>query len=271
MNTSTVTGIDCHAHVIARGLPIVSTRHSPPESDATVEDFLGLLAAQGLSHGLLTAPSFYGSDNTLLLAALERGGGRLRGTLIVDPAVEDRDLVRWKALGVVGIRFNWYRRAVLPDLQSGPWRSLLRRVRELDWHVEVFIEGECLPGIIEPIRTSGVALVIDHLGCPDPRTGIASAGYRLVCELLAEGHTWVKLTGPYRLGGADPRRYVDGYRAVAGPQRLLWGSDWPWVQHADGMTYRRTLDWLAAWVPDPDERRQVLVDTPASLLGLPVG
>ena len=58
-----------------------------PKHDVTVEEFLGELDAHGISHAVLTAPSFYGTDNSLLLSALDAGAGRLRGTAIVAPEI----------------------------------------------------------------------------------------------------------------------------------------------------------------------------------------
>src|SRR6185295_4527207 len=53
-----VTAVDCHAHVMRRDLPLTSERHSAPKRDVTVEEYVGVLDAFGISHGVLTAPSF---------------------------------------------------------------------------------------------------------------------------------------------------------------------------------------------------------------------
>jgi predicted TIM-barrel fold metal-dependent hydrolase len=79
------------------------------------------------------------------------------------------------------------------------------------------------------------------------------------------GDTWVKLSAPYRLGGADPQPYVDALLAAGGPRQLMWASDWPFVAHEEAITYRMCVDWLLQWVPDAATRRAILVDTPARL------
>ena len=81
-----IVAVDCHAHVLRCDAPLASDRHSRPRRDCTVEEYLSVLDAHSISHGILTAPSFYGTDNSLLLDALDRAGGRLRGTVIVDAA-----------------------------------------------------------------------------------------------------------------------------------------------------------------------------------------
>ena len=54
----------------------------------------------------------------------------------------------------------------------------------------------------------------------------------------------------------------------AGPDRVLWGSDWPHVVF-DGFMPNDAdlLDLLALWAPDAELRRKILVDNPAQLYG----
>ena len=52
---------------------------------------------------------------------------------------------------------------------------------------------------------------------------------------------------------------------VAGPERLVWGSDAPFASFEDKVTYEQTLDDLATWVPDPATRRVIGSVTPLRL------
>jgi predicted TIM-barrel fold metal-dependent hydrolase len=262
-----ISAVDCHAHVMRRDAPLAPDRHSAPKRDCTVEDYLTVLDTHGISHGVLTAPSFYGSDNSLLLDALDRAGGRLRGTVIVDPDIDRVSLVAMGERGAVGIRLNWVRRSTLPDVSAGDYRQLFAKVRELDWHVEIYLEGPLLAKILPAVRESGAKVVVDHFGSPDPAQGVACAGFKAVLDGVRAGDTWVKLSAPYRQGGADVQRYVDALLDAGGPRQLLWASDWPFVSHEDEVTYRNCVEWLADWVPDQATRRIILADAPASLLG----
>jgi predicted TIM-barrel fold metal-dependent hydrolase len=136
-----ITAIDCHAHVMRRDLPLASERHSAPKRDVTVEEYLGVLDTHGISHGVLTAPSFYGPNNALLLSALDAAPARLRGTVIVEPTIEAHELAEMDRRGIVGIRLNWVRRATLPDVAAHDYQRLFKLVRELGWHVEIYLEG----------------------------------------------------------------------------------------------------------------------------------
>ena len=254
--------VDAHAHVMRRDLPLASGRHSAPKRDVTVEEYIGVLDAHHVARGVLTAPSFYGADNSLLLAALDAYPSRLRGTVIVSPDVSPATLALMDRRGVVGIRLNWIRRATLPDVTS--YRRLLTLARDLDWHVEIFLEGPKLALVLPHLRSAGVKVVVDHFGAPDPALGVADPGFRAVLAGMAAGDTWVKLSAPYRLGGADPRPYVDALLAAA-PHRLVWASDWPFVSFEERVTYRQTLAWLAEWIPDAATRTLVAATTPARL------
>jgi predicted TIM-barrel fold metal-dependent hydrolase len=248
--------------------PLVAERHSRPARDVPVEEFLSTLDRHGITYGVLTAPSFYGPDNSVLLAALRAYPNRLRGTVIVDPEA-DTDLDQLAEAGVVGIRLNWIRRERLPDITSPAYAHLLADISARGWHVELFLEGGKLADVLPAIQNSGAKLVLDHFGCPDPAGGIASHGFRLVLDAVRAGNCWVKLSAPYRLGGADPQRYVDALLQAGGPQRLVWASDWPFVGHETEISYQNCIDWLTGWIPDEATRQLILADVPLGLFGFP--
>lgn len=260
--------VDCHAHVMRKDAALVAERHSAPAFDFTLEDYLGLLDRHGVASGLLTAPSFYGADNTLLLHALDAAGGRLRGTVIVDPATITRQaLAAMRDRGACGVRLNWIRRDTLPDSGTQDYRTLFATLRDLDMHVEVFLEGELLERVVPHIQRGGPKIVIDHFGHPDPAAGVHSAGFQYLLALVAQGNTWVKLSAPYRQGVADVQPYVDALLRAGGPQRLVWATDCPWVKFEKEIVYQQCIDWLFQWVPDEHARHQILVDTPRALFG----
>ena len=259
--------IDSHAHVFTRDLPLAPGARHAPEYDALPETYLALLDARGITHALLTAPSFLGTDNSYLLRALACSAGRLRGTVIVDPQVEREQLDDFAKRGVVGIRLNYFGATNLPDFGSREYQRLFAQVRELDWHIEIYLEGGRLARALPLITASEVKVVVDHFGSPDPRFGLQCAGFQAVLAAAAAGRTWVKLSAPYRLGGADASVYAGALLREYGPERLLWGSDWPWTQNATGKTYALTLEWLHSWVPDERQRKTILGQTPDELFG----
>ncbi len=265
MSSDAVVAVDCHAHVMRRDLPLAPDRHSGPKRDVTVEEFLGVLDAHAISHGVLTAPSFYGTDNSLLLSALDAAQGRLRGTAIVAPDIAEEDLAGMDRRGVVGIRLNWIRRETLADVESPAYRRLFERLRKLDWQVEIYLEGPKLAAVLPRIRDQGVKVVVDHFGAPDPARGVACPGFQEVLRGVRGGDTFVKLSAPYRQGGADPQVYVDALLDAAGPKQLVWATDWPFVGFEGKITYAQCVGWIESWIPDAPTRRVVMAETPARL------
>src|SRR5258708_4529197 len=195
-DSTAISAVDCHAHVMRRDAPLAPDRHSAPKRDCTVEEYLALLDAHGISHGVLTAPSFYGTDNSLLLDALDRAAGRLRGTVIVAPEIDRAALEAMGARGAVGIRLNWFRRASLPDVASPEYRRLFANVRDLGWHVEIYLEGPSLADVLPCIRDSGASVVVAHFRSPHPPPRAPGAGFPRALQTRRRRGTWVKLPPP---------------------------------------------------------------------------
>ncbi|WP_425551602.1 amidohydrolase family protein [Achromobacter dolens] len=266
-----VTGlaVDSHAHVFLQGLALADTRRHTPDYDAPLAQYLGLLDAHGLAHGVLVQPSFLGTDNSHLLEALRAAPARLRGVAVVDTAIDEAALRALAAAGVVGIRLNLIGLAV-PDLRTQPWQSLLARVNALGWHVEIHLQAARLADIMPALLQAGCRVVVDHFGRPDPALGVADPGFGYLLRQADSGRVWVKLSAPYRnwtgeacasAGREAARQLLDAYT----PARLMWGSDWPHTEHRHLASYPASMRWLDDWIDDPTQRRAVLAETPLRL------
>jgi len=66
----TITGIDTHAHVFLKNLPLVPGHRYTITYDASLDQYLAMLDRHGMSNGVLIQPSFLGTDNRYLLSAL---------------------------------------------------------------------------------------------------------------------------------------------------------------------------------------------------------
>ena len=87
------------------------------------------------------------------------------------------------------------------------------------------------------LEASGVKIVVDHLGRPDPKSGINSEGFKALLRSIEKGRTWVKVSGGYRLG-PQAKEYARELLRVAGPDRLVWASDCPFVGHEGQFPYQ---------------------------------
>jgi predicted TIM-barrel fold metal-dependent hydrolase len=249
--------IDTHAHVYKRDMPQPGTAWHQPPADATVEDYLATLDKAGVHFGVLAAASTFGDYNDYQLAAT-RAHKRLRTTVIVSPDTDPLVLREMDESGAVGIRFQFRNVASPPDLTSQEYRRLLRRVADLGWHVHLHDDGHRLPQYIDALLATGPRLVIDHLARPSPEHGIDSESFRAVLRAVAGGRTWVKVSASFRL---TPPGYAASVFPVllkeAGPERLMWGSDWPFAAFEDSVTYDSVMSDYYRYVPDAGARQAI--------------
>jgi len=261
--------VDSHAHVFLGSLRFAPHARHAPDYDATLGTYLDLLDGHAVSHAVLVQPSFLGTDNSFMLDALRAQPGRLRGVAVVAPGTPFEPLAALAESGVCGIRFNLVG-LPLPDLSQPAWQALLSHVRRLGWHVELHRESRDLPVVGRQVLDAGCRLVVDHFGRPHGDTA-ADSGFDWLLGTAAGGSTWVKLSAAYRNWreplGAEACAAARALLEAFGPGRLLWGSDWPHTQHRDQASYAQARAALDTWIPDADERRRILVDTPAALFG----
>jgi len=266
-----VTGIDCHAHIMVVDFPLAPEIHSRPARDVSAKEYLEVLRNHGISHGVLTAPSFYGSNNTLLFDALRSFPDQLRGTAIVDPTSEitalERELHLMQEIGIVGIRLNWNKKKAIPDINSAEYKRLLALAKDLDLHIELFIEDHLQEQVVPQILASGATLVLDHFGNPDPKLGINSKSFQNTLRALDAGKVWVKLSAPYRVGslnGVSIKPYIDALVAT-NPKQLVWASDWPWLSYENQFTYADCLTWIQSAVDDSVIWEDIFIHNPKTL------
>jgi len=266
--STALTAVDSHAHVFVHGLPLAPQRRHAPSYDATLADYLSLLDRHGVSHGVLVQPSFLGTDNAFLLDALRRERARLRAVVMLDPSTSAQQLQELDALGVRGIRLNLVGLPI-PDLRGDLWSRFLARLHALDWHVEVHREAVDLRQCVEPLLLAGCKVVVDHFGRPNSHVEGSDGGFEWLLTQAATGRVWVKLAAAYRSwneeDGMQSATAATALLAHFGPERLVWGSDWPHTQHRDRASFVSAQRALDRWIPDPDARLRILRDTPAAL------
>lgn len=268
--TKPITGIDCHAHVFSRELELAAVRRYTPDYDATLAQYLSHLHAHGLSHGVLVQPSFLGTDNRYLLAALRQAPERLRGVVVVERDVSRAELDDMARLGVVGVRLNLMGKA-LPDFRDAAWNGFLGHIAQLDWHVELHANLVDLPGLIAQLLPLGLKLVVDHFGRPDARLGLDQPGFAQLMALGQGGQVWMKVSGIYRLGATAAQNLEFAHASLMllersfGPERLVWGSDWPHTQHEKQVGFETVMAQLRALECSASLRHALMVQAPQAL------
>jgi 2-pyrone-4,6-dicarboxylate lactonase len=268
---------DTHAHVFgpADQFPYAADRsYTPP--DAPLAKYLGMLDAIGFARGVLVQGSAHGSDNSAMLDALARRPDRLRGVAVADENVTPATLREWNGLGVRGLRFNHFFRGGQLYYRGGvplsAAETLAPVMKELGWHLQLWIDVKDLPDTIVVLNKIGVPVVIDHMGRTDARAGVGTAGFQSLLRAVGEGWCWSKLSGAHRLSLKAPD-YPDArpfHEALvkANPDALVWGGDWPHPRIEGEMPDAGHLfELFQQWTPDLATRERILVTNPARLYG----
>ena len=252
---------DCHAHVIGPGPHDPDWPHATPE--ARLEDYLAELDANGVERAVLVQPRAAGLDNALILDAIARHPDRLRGVAVVPADAPNDHLRRLQAAGIRGVRLGGkVPLAALP--------ALAPRLARAGLHAQLLMRGPDLLELREAIAACPVPVVIDHLAHPDPEEGVGGAAFAALSELLGAGHVFAKLSAVFRftrrpdMADAAPllRETVARH-----PARLVWGSDWPFLnQPAPGPSYAAQLAY-ARDVAGRDAWERIARHTPCVVYG----
>lgn len=264
---------DSHIHILDPRFPPTPGWRGGPVDKATVAAYRKFQARIGTDRVVIVTPSTYGTDNRATLDALAQFKARARGVAVIDCYAPLPNLDEMARLGIKGFRVNF----VSPQ----PWgKSDVQRLKDTariaadrGWHIQIYARSADFAEMEAAIAQLPVSVVVDHLASIPPAAGVADPGHQAVLRLLANGRTWLKLSGAYISSKSGAPEYADllpiarSYVSSA-PQHLVWGSDWPHRgQSAHWPDDAGLLDLLAQWAPDESTRRAILVDNPKRLYG----
>ena len=273
---------DCHLHVFGdpQTYPYSANRRNSPPAVPLAEYLAGyqnFARRCGIERMVFTQPSTYGRDNTCLLDAIKLCGDNARGIVDIDENAPDAELARLNSAGVVGIRFNLGppnrpREAGLIELHLARLLRLDARCAEIGWQLDILSPSWVIVDMLEVYRTFKSNFTLAHFGMFLARDGAQQPGLLKMTDFLRHGpgRCYMKLTAPYRMasapGYADSTLIAQALIAAA-PDRMIWGSDYPYLSHADKVDSIDLFNLLAQWIPDAATRQKILVDNPAKLFG----
>jgi 2-pyrone-4,6-dicarboxylate lactonase len=262
---------DAHMHVFGplERYPSVARPHYTLP-DGKLSHYLGLMAVLGLQRFVIVQPSFYDTDNSCLLDALQTAGSIARGVVMIEPEAPEKELDRMHALGVRAIRLDLFKRSAWPLEQLRSFiRTMSERAAQRGWHLQFYTPGWLVRDLLDFLATLPGDFVIDHMGYMLEEDGLTDRDFARLLALMQQGRCWLKLSAPYRIAKAR------GYAAVAhlaqaiirtAPHRAIWGSDWPHIPDS-GRDTGELLNLLMSWAPEPGVRNRILVDNPQRLFG----
>ena len=262
---------DTHSHVI--GLPpeypfAPERSYTPPE--APLSAYMAMHKALGIERAVIVTPSVHGTDNRITLEAIAGYGANARGIAVVPPDITGQEVLDLHYGGVRGVRLNVLFGGGV-GLQA--FETLVPKIRGLGWHIQLLIDvSRDMAEMAPVIRSSGITVVVDHMGHMPVERGLEDPGFQTFLGLVRDGLAWAKLSGNYRISTLRPT-FQDAIKFAqalidACPQHMVWGTDWPHVamtKHMPDTT--ELLNALDDYAPDAVAKQMILVDNPATLYG----
>lgn len=264
-----MTCIDTHAHVFSKHDQCLQTARYTPNYNATAQDYISRLDELGFTHGVLVQPSFFGTDNHVMLGAIQQYPKRLKGIAVVEHTASLDELKALKAQGIAGIRLNLFGLTV-PVLNTPEWNTFLTHLETLEWQLELHAPPAYLVIVLPLLNQYHLDIVIDHFGRIDPIKGIDDPDYQTFLDLLNVEKHWIKVSGFYRLGALPvnidiAQQAFNLFKNKGFIHRMVWGSDWPHTQHEAKMSYQLVLDTFRKIVPDIEEQKMILGENASRL------
>ena len=263
---------DTHFHVYSEAdrYPLIANRgYDPPV--VSLNDYQKLFSPFGVRYMVLIQPSCYGTDNRCMLEDMAATRAETRAIAAIAPDIADSELNALHSAGVRGIRLNVMSVAG-STIPQDRLRDVATKLSRLSWALQTFVPIGRLPDIADTLLETGLNILIDHFGSVDPALGINPPTMKTLLRMLETGRCWVKLSAPFRISKAGPP-YDDMVPYVkelvrARPDRMIWGSDWPYIHFIDkvGPAYN-PLELLQRSITDEAQLRAVLAGNAKALFG----
>src|SRR5580693_4244884 len=176
--------VDAHCHVFGpeNKFPYAPERKYTP-CDAPKETLFALRDFLGFDKNVIVQASCHGKDNAALIDALVNAKDKARGIAVVGEDTGTDELKSLHRAGVRGVRFNFVKRLV----DFTPRDVLTRiaaRIAPLGWHIVVYFEMPDLPELQSFFTSLPMVVVVDHMGRPDVKKGVAHPEFQRYLKLL---------------------------------------------------------------------------------------
>jgi predicted TIM-barrel fold metal-dependent hydrolase len=273
---------------------------------ADVTSLLRYMELSHIDGALIVQPIHYLYDHSYVLQqALQQYPTKFKGMMLYDPTVADVTLAQQRLdelvrAGFVGVRFNPY----LWKKQSDAAQPQQQQHAQLEWtpmsegiSLEVYrrcgtlqipVGIMCFQGlslhyndIVQLLELSPeTIMILDHLAFTkighehDDGSTTTTSAFQQLLQLSKYPTVHVKISALFRLEDDPSGKYTQVYQQrflpllqAYGAQRLMYGSDFPYVTEKDPNAYRNMCQLVATWCPDTESKHAIMGGTAERLFG----
>jgi L-fucono-1,5-lactonase len=273
--TPAAPDVDAHLHLWDLGrsrYPWITPALGPLHADITAEQARAELDGCGVRQAVLVQADDTEADTRFLVEVAQRCdwvAGVVGWVQLDEPAVAAGQLERWgSGRAVCGIRHLVHDDPRDDFLELPTVRTSLRLLADAGFPLDV---PDAWPRHLGAVAELAAALpeltvVVDHLGKPPPAGPEQQKAWRdVLARVAGRPNTVAKVSGlqtpghPFTVDTVRPA-WETGLE-LFGPDRLMWGSDWPMTLLTAG--YAGTWQVMSALIGElsPDEQRSLLGDT----------
>lgn len=270
---------DAHVHIWSddrTAYPQVPGKERPVEMGGSVEQLLGYMDEHDISGALLVQTPWYGEDNRYFVDAMHRFPGRFAALgYLPDPLAPDApEKLRYQYAeeSFRGIRLHLLDDRITDSVAGGKADPLVRQAVELGVPIQFLIREPDRHAVVQNLaqRFPDGVFIIDHLGHPPPGEGYPFPSSRAFFACGEMPNIYAKVSLHYMHSTQDyPWSDLHDYQHLTletyGPQRLMWGSNYP--MELPDPPYRERLAAVSEELPflTADERSWILGRTALSL------
>ena len=248
--------IDTHQHLIYQNEATYGWTKDIPalQSDFTVEDYHDLTKEYNIMGTLFMECAVdgpgYKKESNFINSIMQKSESGIKGLILSIRPEDDSEFDKWleesKSLGVVG-----YRRVLHTEpnelSQQKNFRENIIKIGKSGKPFDLCFREDQLKIALELSKSCDeMNLILNHCGVPAIASGKMDEWKKDITALSELKHVTCKLSGimaycaPGTASYETIKPYVEHVLECFGPDRMVWGSDWPVVNLAKGLP-----EWLA--------------------------
>eukprot|EP00730_Choanoeca_flexa_P010263 TRINITY_DN17305_c0_g1_i1.p1 TRINITY_DN17305_c0_g1~~TRINITY_DN17305_c0_g1_i1.p1 ORF type:complete len:228 (+),score=32.08 TRINITY_DN17305_c0_g1_i1:187-870(+) len=210
---------------------------------------------------------------------------RFKGMFLLNPTTSsahvEEQVANFAANGYVGFRINPYLWPEGQRIDNDTGKSAFAAASRLNMTIGIMAFHGLLPQIeaIDALCSAfpSVQVVLDHFGFVKPDD---DNGKRALQQLLLNHHNiYIKLSALFRISQQpypfeDVKPLVVWLVELIGPERILFGTDFPFVTENGHGGYGKTVELVQSWLTELEHKHEqplrslIMADSCRALFGL---